>query len=177
MPRTPAIVNAALLAAIGLTALFALLLLGAFTLVPKTIENGKAIDKAFLDASEFVEKVSAQDGRMPSDAAFDAWKAGGSYWVKSIELLSHPNMIPSEVSVRFGPMPPNGYALSVWRGEWTEYFVSWRNASTVDSVAGLYASTLGLSLASSLLAVVLWRIRRKLFQAKPHVTRPGTNDA
>ena len=161
MLRTSTIVNAVLIAATGITALFALLLLGTFTLVPKTIENGKAIDKAFLEASDFVEKVSAQEGRMPSGGAFDAWKAGGSNWVRNMELLSNPNMIPSEVSVKFGPMPSDGYALSVWRGEWTEYFVSWRKGSTIDSVAGLYASSLGLSLASALLAVVLWRIRRK----------------
>lgn len=167
MPRTPDIVNALLYAATGITTLFALLLLGTFTLVPKTIENAKAIDSAFREASDFVEKMSARDGQMPSGATFDAWKAGGSNWVKNMELLSSPNMIPSAVAVRFGPMPPDGYALSVWRGEWTEYFISWRKESTVDSVAGLYASSLGLSLASALLSVVLWRIRRKLLRARP----------
>jgi hypothetical protein len=177
MPRTPAIVNSVLLVATGITVLFALLFFGSFTLVPKTIENGKAIDRAFLEASEFIEKVSAEDGHVPSSAAFDAWKSGRSNWVKNMDLLSNPSTIPSEVAVRFGSMPPDGYALSVWRGEWTEYFISWRKESTVDSVAGLYASSVGLSLTSALLAVVLWRIRRKLFKAKSHVTQPATNDA
>jgi len=169
--------NFTLLVVTGIMVLLALLFLGTFTLVPHTIENGRAIDKAFLEASDFIEKLSAESGQIPSSAAFDAWKAGRSSWVKNMDLLSEPNMIPSEVVSRFGPMPSNGYALSVWRGEWMEYFISWRKVSTVDSVAGLYASSLGLSLASALLAIVLWCIRRNLFQVNPLVTYPAKNDA
>lgn len=125
-----------------LIALFgALWLFGGIPTAIHTIENGKKIDQAFSVSYTWVEAFRKKNGRLPEQREFDAW-AGAlqdeTNWVKHIGVLSKPSQYPSEITEAFGDAPDGAYVLELWRGEWTEYFASWRMKSTVDGAFGLF---------------------------------------
>jgi len=140
---------------IGTTTSLLIALLGAFWLfggIPTTIhtiENGKKIDEAFSASSKWVDGFREKNGRLPHPGEFDAW-AGAlqdeTHWVKHIGILSKPSQYPSEVAEAFGNAPNGGYVLELWRGEWAEYFASWRMESTVDGAFRLYSYLLCIAL-------------------------------
>lgn len=103
--------------------------------------NGKKIDQAFSVSYTWVEAFRKENGRLPEQREFDAW-AGAlqdeTNWVKHIGVLSKPSQYPSESTEAFGNAPDGAYVLELWRGEWTEYFASWRMKSTVDGAFGLF---------------------------------------
>ena len=150
---------AALLAAL-LTALIAAALVFSIGVVPHTVANGSEIEAAFLRAEEFVGQSIKATGRVPTKSDFHEWRSGKGKWVPSIELAKYSTS-NFELRSRFGELPPDTYVLSVWRGEWSEYYVQGKG-STVDSAFSLYSSSIGLALGACGLSAVLWLFARTL---------------
>jgi hypothetical protein len=147
-----------------LTALFTALIAAAIVfsigLVPHTMSNGSEIEAAFLRAQEFVDQSIKATGRIPIKSEFYEWRSGKGQWVSSIELAKYATS-NFELRSRFGELPPDTYVLSVWRGEWSEYYVQGKG-STVESALGLYSSAIGLALGACGLSAVLWLFARAL---------------
>lgn len=129
--------------------LFGLMLLS----IPSTVENGKEIEMSFLAATTFVDNFQHTNGHIPSNAEFNEWKShqpSAVYGVQNIELTK-PTAIPEDIARKFGVPPADSYALSLWRGEWYEYYASWAHASTIDSPQELYANFVALCLAFAII--------------------------
>lgn len=148
----------------GLAALLAVVFGLQIAQMPHTVENGKAIDEAFRVSAAFIDQFHEKNGRVPSQAEFSAWKNEGPshiHGTQNIELIA-PEQIPEHLVRQFGPGSSERYALSVWRGEWNEYYAPWVQASTVDRPLGLYTSSIGLCLAFVVVSAVLWRFARRV---------------
>lgn len=149
-------VTALLLGLIGV-----LLILGGMTTVPDTLRHGREINQSFASASSWVASFSREHGRLPSSWEFKRWAAVKEpkqpFGVSSIEIV-RPSTLPAEVVASFGHPVASGYVLSLWRGEWFEYYASWRQASTVDTSKTLYYVTYGGGLGLAIIGLLLWWI-------------------
>ena len=131
-------------------------------LVPHTVDNGRAIEGSFSASASFVDGFVKRKGRLPSPEEFNHWKAlqpERALGVRNVRLTTTAQ-IPDVVLERFGSADAKSYALELWRGEWSEYYASWVERSTVDSAAGLYASAAGLFLASLVGTSLFWHLAR-----------------
>ena len=101
-------------------------------LVEHTIENSRKINQSFEEAISFVTDYENQNQRLPTQAEFQEWSSSfprRPYSPNDMEIIL--NEFPKEVTKRFGAPSKNGFALSLWRGEWSEYYVSWQNKTTL----------------------------------------------
>ena len=149
----------AFLAAVAATLVAALLIFGV-SLVPHTASNGSEIEAAFFQAAEFIDRKVQTTGRAPTQAEFQEWSADKGPWISRMELAGSSGS-NSDLKRRFGEVPAGAYVLSVWRGEWSEYYLQGKG-STVDSALGLYASSMGVALGACGLSAVLWLVARRL---------------
>ena len=167
------IARSALEITIFLTALVATLIAAVLILsigmVPHTVKNGNDIDAAFLKASEFINQRIQSTGRTPQKIEFNEWRSSQGLWASRIEL-TRASASGSEIQARFGTVPADAYVLSMWRGEWSEYYVQGKG-STVDSASGLYLSFIGRALGACGLSATLWIIARKLKRSNSRVAR------
>lgn len=157
--------------AVLLAATAAFLLLGMLMTVPTTLEHDKQIDGAFLRASSWVSDFKLKNGRLPANRELAAWSMTQkqSFWLQSIELVSDSRHFPAEAKKAFGIIPSEGYLLSLWRGEWNEYFASWTKTSTIgdvkDAVLFVVQGVVG-SLLLFALSFILWRYRRPTLHSR-----------
>lgn len=138
-------------------------LMACFYLIPHTIENGKTINHEFFIAATWVEGFAKQHERLPKQKEFNAWakpNSGQLRWVIHMRLITSSQEVPEEVIKAFGHLPAGGYVLQVWRGEWFEYFSSWKQSSTVDKPLSLWKSTILVSLAFLFGSAVCWYLFR-----------------
>ena len=148
--------------------------------VDKTIRHAREIERSFALASSFVERFKEARGHLPSEAEFSAWadaRPDGAHGAKGMRLLIAQRQFPAEVINRFGPSPPGGYIVEMWRGEWFEYFASWADASTLEFDARKFyfsGSALIDGLAILLLSIVLGVVSRRLW---PRPTLRAGGDA
>jgi hypothetical protein len=152
----------AVLAALAATLIAALLIFGV-SLVPHTASNGNKIEVAFFQAAEFVDRKLQTTGRAPTQSEFQEWRADKGPWISRIEIASASGS-NSDLKKQFGEVPAGAYILSVWRGEWSEYYLQGRG-STIDSALGLYAGSIGVALGACSLSAVLWLFARRLKRA------------
>ena len=150
---------AAVLAAAAAT-LIAIILTLSIGMVPHTVSNGSEIESAFLQAKEYVEKNIKSTGRAPTKSEFYKWRSDKGRWISRIDIEKPPTG-NVELQKQFGKLPAETYVLSVWRGEWSEYFVQGKG-STVDSAFVLYSGFIGLALGAYILSAALWLVARKL---------------
>jgi hypothetical protein len=103
--------------------------------VEHTIQNSREIVNSFSLASGFVENFKKSNGHLPSEAEFTEWadtQSDMAHSAKGMRLLISQSQFPNEVLEKFGSSPQDGYVIEMWRGEWSEYFASWANASTLE---------------------------------------------
>lgn len=104
--------------------------------VEHTIENAREIERAFGQASVFVDGFIQSRSRFPTEQEFSAWAATqpeGVHSARTFQLLTLPSQFAGdEIVQKFGPPTPNSYLLQYWRGEWFEYYSSWAKASTLE---------------------------------------------
>ena len=103
--------------------------------VDHTVANARKIEKAFGEASTFVDGFIQSQGRLPAESEFLAWAATQPEHVHStrtIQFLTSPSQFPDEIIQKFGKPVPNSYVLQYWRGEWFEYYASWARGSTLQ---------------------------------------------
>jgi len=131
--------------------------------VEHTIANAREIERAFGEASAFVDGFTKSHGRLPAAPEFSAWTATQPESVHSARtfyLLTSPSQFPDEIIQKFGKPVPHSYVLQYWRGEWFECYASWAKTSTLELdpkafyllgnpvVDGIALLTLGLLLAA-----------------------------
>ena len=101
----------------------------------ETSQHSREIEKSFFLASAVVEEFKKTNGRLPTRSEFTAWadtQPDRAYSAKHLRLLVVQSQFPDEIVKKFGAPPYDGYIIEMWRGEWFEYFVSWKNDSTLE---------------------------------------------
>lgn len=148
-----------------LFAIFAVIyLVAGFSLIPHTIKNGDSINREFRFAATWVDDFMKLQGHLPTHGEFSAWAEQQSTqhkWLGEMTLLTAQQKTPYEVTKVFGKIPASGYILQVWRGEWFEYFSSWKYNSTVDTPTSLWVSTVFVSFIFLLSSIVCWYLSRR----------------
>lgn len=105
--------------------------------VPKQIEKDVQFFRNNIKPSvEFVKYFKQNHHRLPSDSEFDTWliKSGRSELALPVDYIRNPtNIFHSDLS-RFTKADwRKDFAISVWRGEWMEYYFSWTDSYDVNS--------------------------------------------
>ncbi len=103
--------------------------------VEHTVANAREIERAFGQASAFVDGFSQSHNRVPTEQEFSVWAATqpeGVHSARTFQFLTSPSQFPREITQKFGTPTPNSYLLQYWRGEWFEYYASWAKASTLE---------------------------------------------
>jgi len=135
--------------------------------IDETVSHSQGIDHAFTSAVRFIEDWKKAEGRLPSNSEFVKWRSAQPdqiFGARHVEFSTRD--FPTEVTARFGPPTESAYVLTFWRGEWNEYYASWRDRSSLSLDPAAYfflggkwrdlmaftsaAITLGLG------AVVIW---------------------
>jgi hypothetical protein len=146
--------------------------LGAMLLLPHTVENGESINKAFTDASSYVEVFSQRNGRLPTNNELNLRKtnatAGTRAWI--VEIDTHLK-VGENAHQGGNVVSSERYTLSIWRGEWYEHYVPSSKKSTVDSAFGLYLWRSGFTVFCGMLGWFLLRVTRTI-QARPRRLQP-----
>jgi len=141
-----------------MTGLFGItLLIGEERTVNHTIERSRTIETGFRDAADYIQNFQTTQDRLPSKSEFSEWSSRFPEHVDSprhFDLESRVDHFPEEVIKKFGPAKGGSYLLSYWRGEWTEYYASWANRSTISFDARRYYF-LGSNFADVMSMVVL----------------------
>ena len=89
-----------------------------------TIKNNETIESDFQLAATFVEKFRHEHARFPTSAEFEAQFRGGQYPV----YVEMAGFSPGATEL-FGAPPRDAFVLTIWRGEWMEYYASWTKMS------------------------------------------------
>lgn len=118
---------------------FAFLATGLIVYVPREIGRNRRLVRSFASAATWIDDFAEIYGRLPNDDQYKAWATSQPrhfYGVQSIEIVSPSNSeFYQEVIDIFGrPTEPRAYALSIWTGEWNEYYASWADESTAESL-------------------------------------------
>lgn len=98
--------------------------------VRHTVANSEKIDAAFKASSRFVEDYRKSSGRLPAESVFNSWARGQK--ARGDAVVGYTtNDFADEAVTRFGTPPPQAYLLTLWRGDWHEYYASWAGQSTL----------------------------------------------
>lgn len=111
-------------------------------IVGETIANGRKIQQSFKNAVEFTDTFHQENDRLPSEAEFDNWanlqtKSNRSHSEMFLEtnldqIKSRLNNPKEPLLQDFGAPRDGSYIIGLWRGEWNEYYVSWKQETTVQ---------------------------------------------
>ena len=102
-------------------------------LIEHTIENSKDMQITFDVAIEFINTSKHETGSYPTHDEF-------SDWAKSLPKMHYSpqsfmryylDNFPEDIIDEFGNPKRDSYALAVWRGDWYEYYASWKNKNTL----------------------------------------------
>ena len=102
----------------------------------ETSQHSREIGRSFSLASAMVKEFKKTNGRLPSESEFTTWadtQPDRPLSAKHMRILVAQSQFPDEIIKRFGAPPYDGYIIEMWRGEWFEYFVSWKNDSALES--------------------------------------------
>lgn len=123
--------------------------------VDRTIKHSIVIEDCFSDATKFLNAFMKDQGRLPTELEFSKWTHAqpNNAPSNSFTLLTEKNTFPQEITERFGSPPDGGYVVEYWRGEWSEYYASWSNKSTLIFDVSEYYITGSKILDSSILCI------------------------
>jgi hypothetical protein len=119
--------------AAALSAARGVLVFSSSRLVDETIAHSRELDAMLRSAAEFVAQSRTAQGRFPSRSEFEAWASelpDRAYSAKYVEYSL--GSFPEEVLAKFGPPAGEAFLLTIWRGEWNEYYASWADRSTLS---------------------------------------------
>lgn len=101
----------------------------------------------------FIDNYLEKNKRLPTKEEFDKWQMEyfslekeisinnkidsliktNPQWALRIDYYTSPKSFPKEVIESYCKNDSkNSYVLSIWRGEWDEYYISWINHYTTD---------------------------------------------
>ncbi len=105
------------------------------SIIDHTIQSAHQIEKAFSEASTFVDGFAQSHGRLPTETEFSEWAATQpekAYSARHFQFITSQTKFPAEVIDKFGKSTDDGYVLECWRGEWSEYYASWVKKNTLE---------------------------------------------
>ena len=111
--------------------------------IQKTINKNKGIDKILRATASYVDDFYKLNQRYPTDSEREVWVSEQPKTIYRLRLFSNERDYPSEVLARFGEPSDNSYILALWRGDWHEYYVSWKNETTLSFDAKDYEASFG----------------------------------
>ena len=139
--------------------LAALLVLVGDQSVGRSLMKSQKIEGIFGFAAGKVEDFYGENRRYPTSLEFEAWRDELSeFGMHGKNLGIQTQNFPAEVIREFGEPTEDSFVLRVWRGEWTEFYSSWKRSSTLPKTKSEYYwlgnmySDLGLSLFVSVCA-------------------------
>jgi hypothetical protein len=122
---TTAIVSGALILCIGI-----IVNLLSENAIKHTLVNSRKIEVVFKVSSSFIENYQNTSEKLPPENVFNKWAL--SQPIKGNNIRYSINNFSEEAIKRFGePKEEVAYLLSLWRGEWNEYYASWADQSTL----------------------------------------------
>lgn len=129
-------------------------------LIEHTLENSRKIDAVFRASSNYINEYKILNGQFPSREEFSYWIKVQAEQNQYKELLSYStNGFSEEVVNAFGKPDKESYLLSVWRGEWYEYYASWADKNTLTFDRKEYyilkSKWLGFALMSAVSIILL----------------------
>jgi hypothetical protein len=157
-------------AVIAVVSLFgAIWVLGDATIDPPNGQRAKdrKIEQMFETGRAFVSDFATKTGRLPTTAEFDAWSSqhtSGPYSVSHLSFAVGPFPEQFVSSFRLGrpTQMDMAYVLEYWRGEWTEYYLSWAGRSTIEPSNLVWALNMGgpfLCIGLVLGCIAIWLLR------------------
>ena len=101
------------------------------------ILNDQRIFEALSDGKRAIEMFVQKHHRIPTNEewisiSLEYTENSIEPWYNSYEIHYFPNNFPDEVIEKYGEPQNQGYVIWLWRGEWSEYYVSWKNHFTVS---------------------------------------------
>jgi len=113
-------------------------------IVNYTISNNYKIEASFKKAVSFVEDFKSENSRLPANEEFELWTERQSsqvYSPRGMSILTNPERIKLRLydpydgfdrTEDFGEPPEGSYIIILWRGEWSEYYISWKDTTTLN---------------------------------------------
>ena len=153
----------ALLISAGLFLLLAALFKGGSEgSVDYSLSKSQEIEKIFQYTASKAIDFKREKGRYPDVNEFESWNEELAEFGLYGEIMDyHIDTYPKEALAKLGPPESNGFVLSVWRGEWFEYYTSWSRRCTLPKDKSDYYMT-GSSIKDILsltgLAIVLFGV-------------------
>jgi hypothetical protein len=154
--------------------------LGEDASVSRIVANNHVIHAHLLETASYVREFLRVHGRLPNQDDAERWKReapqapmrGATWW--SAGPFDHAVL---EV---FGGPPQSEvtpFVVSYWRGEWREYYASWKNATSLTFDANAYY-ILGSRAADFAVHLMLATVTLALaYFAWPKARPPHPNDA
>jgi hypothetical protein len=105
------------------------------SIIDHTIQNSRQIEKAFFEASAYVDGFAQSHGRLPTDTEFSEWAAlqpESAHSARYFHFIASPTKFPTEIIDKFGKPTDGGYIFEYWGGEWFEYYASWVRKNTLN---------------------------------------------
>lgn len=101
--------------------------------IDNTIDHNDEIDLAFKQTNEFIQIYKKENYKLPTSSELKNWTSQfpqSPYNPNGIKIFTIN--IPAEIIQKYGkPNDELAFVLSYWRGEWSEYYISWKNESTI----------------------------------------------
>lgn len=140
--------------------LFSLLTIAMPLSLDSTLQSSHTIETKFHRVSAFVDVYRRQNGQYPSIAEIERWsdrQGLGAYFVTVIDPSINDMQTCCDDAPKTLGIPPKGsYLLSIWRGEWNEYYAPWSGKSTLtfDKNDYAFSGNLYLDIAIACLSTI-----------------------
>jgi hypothetical protein len=159
----------------ALASLFLLMSLDAFFGSDRQRNADRRINMVFTQASNYVRDFENVQGRLPLQSEFADWVNAQSHAERGTIFLRDVSyqlgIPPQELVDAMGAPVTSTYYLSLWRGEWFEYYAPWVQRSTIEPsdlkwyltthfFMGAVFLTIGVGLLLLCRVLALWSNRR-----------------
>ena len=113
------------------------------------VAENRLFQARFDQCVRFIDFFQGQHDRLPTPEEYKQWSYNklpcipdtlDGFVGQSVEYQTWANSPPDlhpDVA-EFGKPPPNSYLLSIWRGEWEEFYAAWAKRSSLPLSADDY---------------------------------------
>ncbi len=136
--------------------------------IENTIEKSRNIEKTILYVAGLIDDFFDKSKRLPTQEEYKNLvnDLPHMYYDPKKYIRYYTSKFPESVTDQFGEPVDNSYVLDLWRGDWSEYYVSWTRSTTlvfeVDAyLTPVYGMVLqaALSIALFIFGTVMLRFR------------------
>ncbi len=99
-----------------------------FQHLPQQYKTDNEIKKILLISKILIDNFKKENHRLPSEDEYNYLVHSRTDNIHNrfniADIIYYKKNIPKNVIEEYGPEVANGYVLSIWRGEWNEYYFS-----------------------------------------------------